>query len=241
MASTSWMKNKDDRAVALAEYRRLRAMTAREVAEVMQPMLGSDNAALKSAAHRLYDGVTPREGYEEGENHEAENTLILDYALLLNDRVGPSPRRQYIDKYADSEDVEKREVAEVMSRYRFTLLRPVKSRKGLGVKCVDLLAQQEVVLVDVAGSEHFHEGCGEVYATGLVPFCDPSWNCFMDTGALMTIPDIFRPNDVAQLLVDLEITRRQPLVLAENEQPKLAAVAFKLAYEAQTLCQMRYR
>ena len=63
----------------------------------------------------------------------------------------------------------------------------------------------------------------------------------MDTGALMTIPDIFRPNDVAQLLVDLEVTRRQPLELAENEQPKLAAVAFKLAYEAQTLCQMRYR
>ena len=92
MASTAWMKNKDDRTVALAEYQRLRALTAREVAEVMQPMLGSDNAALKSAAHRLYDGVTPREGYEEGENHEAENTLILDYALLLNDRVGPSPR-----------------------------------------------------------------------------------------------------------------------------------------------------
>ena len=101
MASTAWMKNKDDRAMALAEYRRLRALTAREVAEVMQPMLGSDNAALKSAAHRLYNGVTPREGYEEGENHEAENTLILDYALLLNDRFGPSPRRQYIDKYAD--------------------------------------------------------------------------------------------------------------------------------------------
>ncbi len=104
MASTAWMKNKDDRAMALAEYRRLRALTAREVAEVMQPMLGSDNAALKSAAHRLYNGVTPREGYEEGENHEAENTLILDYALLLNDRFGPSPRRQYIDKYADSEE-----------------------------------------------------------------------------------------------------------------------------------------
>jgi len=241
MASTSWMKNKDDRAVALAEYRRLRALTAREVAEVMQPMLGDDDKALESSAYRLYNGVTPREGYEENENHEAENTLILDYALLLNDRVGLSPRRQYIDKYVASDDAEKREVAEVMSRYRFTLLRPVKTRKGFGVKCVDLLAQQEVVLVDIAGSEHFHEGCGEVYATGLLPFCDPAWNCFMDTGALMTIPDIFRPVDVAQLLVDLEITRRQPLVLAENEQPKLAAVAFKLAYEAQTLSQMRYR
>ena len=241
MASTAWMKNKEDRARALVEYRRLRALTAREVAEVMQPMLGSDNAALKSAAHRLYNGVTPREGYEDEDNHEAENTLILDYALLLNDRVGPSPRRQYIGKYADSNDVEKREVAEVMSRYRFTLLRPVKARKGLGVKCVDLLAQQEVVLVDVAGSEHFREGRGEIYATGLLPFCDPAWNCFMDTGALMTIPDIFRPVDVAQLLVDLEVSRRQPLVLAENERPKLAAVAFKLAFEARTLSRMRYR
>jgi len=241
MASTSWMKNKNDRAVALAEYRRLRTLTAREVAEVMQPMLGDDNQALQSAAHRLYDGVTPREGDEENESHEAENTLILDYALFLNDRVGPSPRRQYVDKYAASDDAEKREVADVMRRYRFTLLRPVKARKGFGVKCVDLLAQQEVVLVDIAGSEHFHEGCGEVYATGLLPFCDPAWNCFMDTGALMTIPDIFRPVDVAQLLVDLEIARQQPLVLAENERPKLAAVAFKLAYEAQTLSQMRYR
>jgi len=109
------------------------------------------------------------------------------------------------------------------------------------VKCVDLLAQQEVVLVDIAGSEHFREGCGEIYATGLLPFCDPAWNCFMDTGAVMTIPDVFSPVDIAQLLAELEIARRQPLVLAENEQPKLAAVAFKLAYEAQTLSQMRYR
>ena len=232
------MKDKDDRAVALAEYRRVRAITSREVAEVMQPMLDDD--ALQSAADRLYNGVTPREGYEEDENHEAENTSILDYALLLNDRAGASPRQGYVDRFGTSEDAEKRETAEILSRYRFTILRPVKARKGFGVKCVDLLAQQELVMVNVGASEHIYEGGGEVYATGLLPFCDSSWNCFMDTGAILPIPDIFNPGEIVQMLADLGISRRPPMVLDAPERAKLAAVCFKLAYEAQTLSRLHY-
>jgi len=233
MSGTAWMKEKDARQKILSEYQRLRSMTAARMVAEIYPKVG--NEVLSKVLTRLYRD-TSCENYETTQNHDLENTILFDFAIFLNEEgVEENPRQEFVRRYANAEEASLREMAQLLAGYRYTILRPVKARKGFGVKCVDLLAQEEIVLVDVGASETLREGCGLIIGTGLLPIGDPCMKCYMNTGAMIPVQDIMSSRDVDFLLSDMKVARPRPLVLDDAEMPMLASIMFKLALEGRTL------
>lgn len=228
-ADFSWVKNAAIRAEVNAEYRRIRdVMITREAATLNCDL--NPKADFYAGARKIGIEVGRSDGRDcVMFDFEDEAVILQDYLSMFYASDGTLPRREFVRKHLHDDNATVRTMCEFWSDYRYTWLRPLQTKTGFGLRCLDLLSGREFFLVDHWFSKTAAQGAARLIFTGVHSFGRPELGCVMTGGAGLPFPDCKAEELLAVLLDELKIAKRPPLELTDAEWSEFVASSVRSA------------
>lgn len=128
----------------LSVYLPMRDMQMRFVSKCVMPLCDAD--AYAAAATRL--GIT-RNTVGAEDNVAKLLSVIGDFAAMMDDQSGLPPIKRLLENPGQFTG-DKLRVLEMYRQYRYTWLKVLDAEPGVGVKCRDLLTDEEVFLMETS-------------------------------------------------------------------------------------------
>ena len=238
-----WMNDSSTREKVFAEYRRIRdAMLAKCVSDARNALFFRNvdmvRVAQSIGIDTSFDRKTRKPCIDFDDQQQLD--ILLDYAMMFDCTDGRPLRYEFIRRYSQSKSEELRIISKVYSDYAYAWLRPIRSEAGFGAHCVDMISGREVILVDKGLSHTLAEDPWQGIATGIHPFGDPALGCVMTGGAGLPFPLLETATVLEEMLIDLKIDKRPPMVFSDDEASRFVACFLRAAMRNNLSEHVRY-
>lgn len=110
--------------------------------EVMRELTDEER---RDAAKRLGIPIDPRTGFVADGNLDC---VVGDFASMMDDQHGEPAIRRVLKRKGELKDELDRAAAEYYENYRYTWLEVLAAKAGVGVKCRDLMAGEDIFLME---------------------------------------------------------------------------------------------
>lgn len=216
----SWCKDKVRREAKICEYRKARRQLDKFMTKCVQPIM----------THRQYATAAARIGLDWNRRmtfSENEGFAIADFACMYDDSSGVVPIDRAIKETKPGKDPDYDAVMKMLSRLRYSWATILDLVSGCGLKCRDLLSEEDFFLFD-QNMSNFPQLIDGTIAGGFVPV----GNCFMHTGFGVPIPSGALEEGTIEdmldeVLVELKIPRKRPISLSKEQTASFAAVTIR--------------
>ena len=207
----------------LSVYLPMRELTMRFVAKCVMPLC--DDEMFDSAAERI--GIAPGDVGPEC-NMDTLSSVIGDYAVMMNDRLGIPPIKRLIAD-AGKFTGDRLRALDMYRQYRYTWLKILDVEPGIGVTCRDLLTGEEGFLMETSLSRSYG-GYGVRDMTLCVGIGSLPNGTWMALGAISSA-GFDNPELILKIVLShLGITSDVPIRLSFADQARFAAETIKRIY-----------
>jgi len=213
MTDFNWVKDRGRREEVLSEYVALRGAMQEYIRNVYK-LVGMDD--LKDAAAKLGIALEDKTFMFRS---EAEMAILFDYCVFVERAGGKcSAMSEWIEskKGGAIEDAMEQKMLDSYAGYRYAWLVPVASKAGFGLRCHDMMTNEDIFLIDRQLSKS-----ASSRRMGLLTGMLPCGDCWMTTGAALPIGA--SAMNVAFKLVLQQSGLGEPHALTTEEQVRFAA------------------
>lgn len=220
----------------LSVYLPMRELTMRFVANCVMPLCTDE----------IFNSAAERVGIERGDSITEDNmatmsAVIGDYAVMMNDRIGIPPIKRIIAD-ADKFTGDKLRALDMYRQYRYTWLKVLDVESGVGVKCRDLLTDEEGFLMETSLSRNYgnYDGQGVrdmTLCVGIGTLPNGTW---MALGAI-SLAGFDNPELILKVVLShIGIPSELPVHLSFADQASFAAETIKRIYTLGRYSNIKY-
>ena len=216
----SWCKDKVKREAKICEYRNARRQLDKFMTKCVQPII--PNRQYATAAARIGLDWDRRVTFSQNDGF-----AVADFACMYDDSSGFVPIDRAIKETKPGKDPDYDAAMRMLSRLRYSWARIIDMVPGCGLKCHDLLSEEDFFLFEQNMSK-FPLLIDGAITGGFVPV----GNCFMHTGFGVPVPSGALEEGTIEdmldeVLAELKIPCKRPISLSKEQTASFAAVTIR--------------
>ena len=217
-----FVKDPAKREAKLAVYEDVQQVTDDFYANHVIKELSADTIDAAGTRFGLGKKIWPHKGLRS-----EFDLFVSEFTLLLDDEAKETPCQKVLANRDAFDEIDKR-AATYYENFRFTCLEILAVKAGVGMKCRDLLTDEDLFLMEKSFSQ------GDVKGELLLASIAPMEDVYISVGNILPLPRENARAILDRALDQAGIPPERPIRLSFDQQRKLAAETIKVCVALRT-------